>query len=137
MGMSLRMRIVLYYAIWATLCAAVAGTAVALIHLWFFSDDTGGNALMQRLLGNVGTALALAAGQGVVAFLAGALLARVGRGLTLTVLLGLALGLFDFVMYIVQMVVPETELGWGPDLLILAAVTVAITALGSRRESGA
>jgi len=30
-------RIIIYYSIWATLCAAVAGFVVALIHTWFFS----------------------------------------------------------------------------------------------------
>jgi len=30
------------------------------------------------------------------------------------------------------MAVPRTELGWVPDLIILAAVTIGITAFGSR-----
>ena len=46
-----------------------------------------------------------------------------------------SIGLFDFVMYFVQMAVPATELGWTPDLLILVAVTAAITAAGSRNLS--
>jgi len=56
-----------------------------------------------------------------------------GRTLLYTVLLGLVIGLFDFVMYFVQMVVPVTELGWIPDLAILLGITIAITAAGSRR----
>ena len=41
-------------------------------------------------------------------------------------------GLFDFVMNFLQMAVPRTELGWVPDLVILAGATIAITVLGSR-----
>ena len=62
------------------------------------------------------------------------LLVQLGRTLNLTVLLGLALGLFDFVMYFLQMAVPATELGWVPDLAILTAVTILITVLGGKRE---
>jgi len=36
-------------------------------------------------------------------------------------------------MYFLQMAVPATELGWIPDLIIIVAVTAAITAAGSRR----
>jgi len=32
-----RMKIVIGYAVWATLCAAAAGVALSLIHTWFFS----------------------------------------------------------------------------------------------------
>jgi len=32
-----RMKIVIGYAVWATLCAAVAGVAISFIHTWFFS----------------------------------------------------------------------------------------------------
>src|SRR2546429_145157 len=32
-----RMKIVIGYAVWATLCAAAAGVAISLIHTWFFS----------------------------------------------------------------------------------------------------
>jgi hypothetical protein len=49
-----------------------------------------------------------------------------------TVLLGLLVGLFDFLMNFLQMAVPRTELGWVPDLVILAGATIAITVLGSR-----
>jgi hypothetical protein len=113
-----QMRVVVYYAVWATICAAVAGSVVAIIH---------------PSLSGFATALELAAGQGVVALVTGALLARLGRSLNFTVLLGLALGLFDFVMYLLQMLVPATELGWGPDIAILVGATVLVTVLGSRR----
>ena len=81
------------------------------------------------------TAVAIAAGQGAVALLTGGVLARLGRTLRFTVLLGLLIGVFDFVMSFLQMAVPATELGWTPDLLILVVVTAAITVAGSRTLS--
>ena len=132
-----RMRIVVYYAIWATICAAVAGVVVTLIHVWFFSYNPGKSALMETLFGGMVTALAIAAGQGAVALATGGLLARLGRTLQSTVLLGLGIGLFDFVMYFLQMAVPKTELGWVPDVIILVAVTALITAAGARRQATA
>ena len=130
-----RMRVVVYYAIWATLCAALAGVVVALIHTWFFSYNPGKSAVIETLFGGIVTALAIAAGQGAVALVTGSLLAQLGRGLNFTVLLGLLIGVFDFVMYFVQMVVPATELGWVPDVIILVAATALITALGARRSA--
>lgn len=135
-----RMRVVVYYAIWATLCAAVAGIVVTLIHTWFFSYNPGKSALMETLFGGIVTALAIAAGQGAVALVTGSMLAQLGRALNFTVLLGLVIGGFDFVMYFLQMAVPATELGWVPDVIILVAATALITALGARRagaEGGA
>jgi hypothetical protein len=126
-------RIVVYYAVWATICAAVAGLAMTLIHTWFFSSVSGGAAVGRALLSGSATTLAIAGGQGLVAALTGLLLAAIGRELRFTVLLGLLLGLFDFVMYFLQAALPVTELGWGPDLAILAAAAALITALGSRR----
>jgi len=132
-----RMRIVVYYAIWATICAAVAGVVVTLIHVWFFSYNPGKSALMETLFGGIVTALAIAAGQGAVTLATGGLFARLGRTLQSTVLLGLCIGLFDFVMYFLQMAVPKTELGWVPDIIILVAVTALITAAGARRQATA
>src|SRR5881396_3399209 len=100
-----RMKIVIGYAVWATLCAAAAVT------------------------------VGIAAGQGAVALVTGSVLTQLGRGLHATVLLGLLVGLFDFVMNFLQMAVPATELGWVPDLVILAAATIVITVLGSRSAS--
>jgi hypothetical protein len=131
-----RMRIVVYYAIWATLCAALAGIVVTLIHTWLFSYNPGKSAVIETLFGGIVTALAIAAGQGAVALVTGSLLARLGRSLNFTVLLGLLIGVFDFVMYFVQMAVPATELGWVPDIMILVAATALITALGARRIGG-
>jgi len=127
-----RMRVVVYYAIWATLCAAVAGVVVALIHTGFFSYNPGRSAVVETLVGGIVTALAIAAGQGAVALVTGSVLAQFGRSLNLTVLRGLVVGAFDFVMYFLQMAVPATELGWLPDIAILVVATVAITLIGAR-----
>ncbi len=127
-----RMKVVIYYAVWATLCAVVAGIAIALIHTWFFSYNPGRSWLVHTLVSDILTAMLLAAGQGAVALVTGSLLAHLGRELQGTVLLGLLIGAFDLVMNFVQMAVPATEVGWTPDLLILAGVTIVITALGSR-----
>ena len=116
-----RTRIVIYYAIWATICSAVAGLVVALIHTWFFSYNPGRSAVIETLFSGVVAAVALAAAQGAVALVTGSLLAKLGRTLQLTLLLGLLIGLFDFVMYFLQMAVPATELGWIPDLIIIVA----------------
>jgi len=130
-----RTRIVIYYSIWTTICAAGAGLAVALIHTWFFSYNPGRSAIIETLFSGVVAAVGIAAAQGALALVTGSLLARLGRTLQFTLLLGLAIGLFDFVMYFLQMAVPATELGWIPDIAIIVAVTVAITVAGSRRQS--
>lgn len=130
-----RIKIVIYYAAWATICAAVAGLTVAVLHTWFFTYHPGRSGVIHTLFQDSVTALALAAGQGAVALVTGSVLARLGRGLQLTVLLGLAIGVFDFAMYFLQMAVPATELGWIPDIAILAAVTILATAFGSRRAA--
>ncbi|SRR5213593_204443 len=130
-----RIKIVTYYAAWATICAAVAGLVVAVLHTWFFTYNPGRSGLIHTLFQDSVTALALAAGQGAVALVTGGVLARLGRGLRLTVLLGLLIGLFDFAMYFLQMALPATELGWIPDIAILAAVTILATALGSERAA--
>jgi hypothetical protein len=132
-----RMRIVIGYAIWATLCAAVAGVVLSLVHTWFFSYHPSRPGLWSTLFEDLVTTLGIAAGQGAVALVSGSLLARLGRPLRGTVLLGLLVGLFDFVMNFLQMAVPQTELGWVPDLVILAGATVAITAFGARPQAAA
>jgi hypothetical protein len=130
-----RMRVVVYYAIWATMCATVAGIVVALIHTWFFSYHPGRSAVIETLFGGIVSTLAIAAGQGAVALVTGGMLARLGRSLNFTVLLGLVIGAFDFVMYMLQMTVPATELGWVPDIAILVVVTIAITLTGARKPA--
>src|SRR5258705_9156961 len=109
-----RMRVVVYYAIWATLCAAVAGTVVALVHTSFFAFNPGRSAAMQNLFQGIVTALAIAAGQGGGALVTGSLLPRFYRRFNLTVLLGPVIGVFDFVIYFLQMGLPREGLGWKP-----------------------
>src|SRR5439155_12919620 len=130
-------RIVLGYAAWATICAAVAGVGISMIHNFIFSYHANGPGLWSTLLEDDVMTVAIAAGQGAVALVTGGILAQLGRALHATVLLGLLVGLFDFVMNFLQMVVPRTELGWVPDLVILAAATIAITVLGSRSAAAA
>lgn len=127
-----RLKIVIYYAVWATVCAAVAGVVISLIHTWFFSYNPARSWAVHTLVDDIVVALALAAGQGAVALLTGSILAQFHRVLHGTVLLGLLVGGFDFLMDFVQMVAPKTELGWVPDLVILAVATIGITALGAR-----
>ncbi|HYK81893.1 MAG TPA: hypothetical protein VEU55_01995 [Gemmatimonadales bacterium] len=126
------MKIVVYYAAWATLCAALAGVAISIVHTGFFSYNPGRSWLLHTFVNDVFTAALLAAGQGAVALATGSALAQLGRGLHGTVLLGLLVGAFDFVMNFVQMAAPATELGWVPDLVILALAAIVITVLGSR-----
>jgi hypothetical protein len=128
-----RMRIVIYYAVWATICATVAGIAIALIHTWLFSYIPNRSGLIHTLFSDAVTALAIAAGQGAVVLVTGSLLAQLGRSLQGTVLLGLLIGLFDFAMYLVQMAIPAAELGWIPDVVILVVAAVAITVFGATK----
>jgi hypothetical protein len=132
-----RMKVVIYYAAWAIVCAAAAGMAIALIHTWKFSYNPNRSGLLHTLFGDSVTAVALAAGQGGVALFTGSALAHYGRTLRGTVLLGLLVGLFDFAMYFVQMAVPQTELGWLPDILVLVAATVCITLYGRAPRTAA
>ena len=135
MDTGIRLRITIYYALWATICAALAGLAVTLIHTWFFSFNPGRSAALKTLFDGSMIALAIAAAQGAVALATGSLLAKLGRELRYTVLLGLGIGLFDFAMYMLQMAVPATELGWIPDLLILVSAAALITVGGSRASA--
>jgi len=130
-----RMKVVVYYAIWATLCAGAAGVMMSLIHTWFFSFAPSRTAFMETLAGGIAVTVAIAAGQAAVILAAGGLLVRLGFTLQGTVLLGLLVGAFDFVMNLVQLLVPALEPGWAWDLLIIAAATVAITLIGARRTA--
>src|SRR5437762_13315837 len=128
-----RTRIIIYYSIWATICAAVAGLAIALIHTWFFSYHPGRSAVIETLFSGSVAAVGIAAAQGAVALVTGGLLTQLGRMLQYTVLLGLMIVLFDLVMYFLQMAIHASELGWIPDVIIIVVVTAAITIAGSRR----
>jgi len=130
-----RMRIVIYYAVWATICATLAGIVIALIHTWLFSYIPSRSGLIHTLFSDAVTALAIAAGQGAVVLVTGSLLAQLGRSLQGTVLLGLLIGLFDFAMYLVQMAIPAAELGWIPDIVILVVAAAGITVFGAVKPS--
>src|SRR5437660_12418775 len=93
-------RIVTYYAIWATICAAVAGFVVALIHTSFFSYHPGRSAFPETLFSGAVAAVGIAAGQGAVALGTGSMLGRPGRMRQYTWLVALVLGLFDVGMYL-------------------------------------
>src|SRR5260370_34541269 len=57
-------RVVVWYAVWATICAAAAGLLVSLVHTWFFSYAPGHSAFVQTLVSDLIVALSIAAGQG-------------------------------------------------------------------------
>jgi hypothetical protein len=130
-----RLRIVIAYAIWAGICAVLAGGAIAVIHTQFFSYIPSRTAFMSTLLGGIATTSAIAAGQAAVILATGSLLAHRGYTLQGTVLLGLLIGAFDFFMNLIQLLVPALEPGWTWDLVILAAATVGISLLGARRAA--
>jgi hypothetical protein len=91
-------RVLVWYAVWATICATVAGVLVSLVHTWFFAYIPSHSARVETLVSDLVLALAIAAGQGAVALVTGSILAQLGRALQATVLLGLILFAFDFVM---------------------------------------
>lgn len=130
-------KVVVYYAIWATVCAVVAGVLMAVIHTAFFSYNPSQPAFMQTFLGGIAATGAIAAGQAAVILVTGSLLARLGFTLQGTVLLGLLIGAFDFGMNLLQLLVPALEPGWRWDLVIIALATVGITLLGARRTATA
>src|SRR5256884_5543327 len=66
-----RMKIVIGYALWATVCAAVAGAALSLVHTWFFSYHAGRPGFWSTLIEDFATTLGIAAGQGAVALVGG------------------------------------------------------------------
>src|SRR5437870_8737784 len=74
-----RMKIVIGYAVWATLCAAVAGVTISLIHTWFFAHEPGRVGFWRTLFEDGVRTVAIAAGQGAVALVTGSLLAHLGR----------------------------------------------------------
>ncbi len=127
-------RVLVWYAVWATICATTAGVLVSLVHTWFFAYIPSHSARVETLVSDLVLALAIAAGQGAVALVTGSILAQLGRALQATVLLGLILFAFDFVMDFLQMIVPVTELGWVPDLIILAVAAIGITVWGSKKQ---
>ncbi|MGH7675942.1 MAG: hypothetical protein ACREMV_11790 [Gemmatimonadales bacterium] len=125
--MTSHLKVVISYAGWATICAAVAGAAVVLVHVAFFRQLPWPLAFVA----GGATPIVIAAGQGVVAVIVGGVLAALGRTLRLTLLLGLLIGLVDLVLYLVHTHVPATQLGPTADLAVFAAAAAVITLLGN------
>lgn len=129
------MKIVTYYAAWTIVCATMAGVLIIVVHTAFFSYiPKTRSGWLELLFGGLATVMAIAAGQGAVALATGSILAHFGRALERTVLLGLLIGAFDFLMALLQMAIPRLELGWGPDIVILAVATALITLYGVARR---
>ncbi len=108
---------------------ALMGTAGGLIPAAVHSVLVGGSILSfsWMLTTDVATVAAIGIGQGIAA--AAVALAR-GKGQFYIsprrgFFASLGVGLFNGMMYFVQMAVPGTELGWTIDLLILGAVGAA------------
>ena len=132
---STRMKIAIYYAVWAAICAALAGILMSVIHTFFFSYVPTHTVFMETLFGGMAATFAIAAGQAAVILVTGSILVQLGYTLRGTVLLGLLIGGFDFVMNLVQLLVPALEPGWRWDLIILAVATIGISLLGARKET--
>src|SRR2546421_2730407 len=106
-----RMKVVIYYAIWATMCAAVAGLVIAGLHTWLFSYIPTRSGLIFTLVGDAVTALAIAAGQGGGAPVAGGGLGPVGRSPQRPGPVGLVGGGVHLAVYLVQLAVPAAGVG--------------------------
>lgn len=130
-------RVAVWYAVWATACAAVAGIVVLLLDTYLFSRIGHRAAVVGSLVDEGGGVLAISAGQGAVALVAAGGLMQLGRSLQATVLLGLLVGVFDFVFDLLQVFVPPVEVEWKWKLVIGLAAALVITAAGARKEQSA
>ena len=102
-------RVVVWFAVWATVCAAVAGIVVLLFDTYLFSHVVHRAAIIHNLVDEGSGVLAISAGQGALALVTAGALLQFGRSLQPTVLLGLLIGTFDFVFDLVQVFVPSIE----------------------------
>src|SRR5438445_13802577 len=107
-----RMKVVIYYAIWATMCAAVAGLVIAGLHTWLFSYMPTRSGLIFTLVGDAVTALAIGARPGPLARVQGSRRAQFGLSLQPTGPSALLLAGFDLPPDLLQWAVPATTLGW-------------------------
>ncbi|HYK10465.1 MAG TPA: hypothetical protein VEV39_06680 [Gemmatimonadales bacterium] len=130
-------RVVVWFAVWATVCAAVAGIVVLLFDTYLFSHLVHRAAIIHNLLDEGSGVLAISAGQGALALVAAGALMQFGRVLQPTVLLGLLIGAFDFLFDLLQVFVPATEVEWKWKLLISLAAVLVITVAGSRKPAAA
>jgi|SRR5690242_722758 len=130
-----RMRVVIYYAVWATVCAAVAGVVVLLLDTFLLSNLVRRAAVFHNLIDEGVGILAIAAGQGAVALVTGSALVGLKRDLNATVLLGLLVGVFDFLFDLLQVTVPALEVEWVWKLVVSLVAALAITAIGGAMKS--
>ncbi|HET7789474.1 MAG TPA: hypothetical protein VFK78_01655 [Gemmatimonadales bacterium] len=129
------MRVVIYYAVWATVCAAVAGVVVLLLDTFLLSNLVRRAAVFHNLIDEGVGILAIAAGQGAVALVTGSALVGLKRDLNATVLLGLLVGVFDFLFDLLQVTVPALEVEWVWKLVVSLVAALAITAIGGAMKS--
>jgi hypothetical protein len=127
-------RVVVWYAVWATICAAAAGAVVALLDSFVLSHLSHRAGILNTFVEEVIGILAIAAGQGAVALVTGSIMAQLGRAVQATVLLGLLIGAFDFLFDLVQILVPATEVEWLWKLVASLVVAVGVTLWGTRRQ---
>lgn len=130
-------RVVVWFAVWATVCAAVAGIVVLLFDTYIFSHLVHRAAIIHNLVDEGSGVLAISAGQGAVALVTASALMQLGRVLQPTVLLGLLIGVFDFVFDLLQVFVPATEVEWKWKLVISLLAVLVITVAGSRKPAAA
>jgi hypothetical protein len=130
-------RVVVWFAVWATVCAAVAGIVVLLFDTYIFSHLVHRAAIIHNLVDEGSGVLAISAGQGAVALVTASALMQLGRALQPTVLLGLLIGVFDFVFDLLQVFVPATEVEWKWKLVISLLAVLVITIAGSRKPAAA
>lgn len=130
-------RVVVWYAVWATVCAAVAGIVVLLFDTYLFSHVVHRAAIIHNLVDEGSGVLAISAGQGALALVTASALLQFGRTLQPTVLLGLLIGAFDFLFDLLQVFVPATEVEWKWKLVIALVAAVVITVSGSRKATAA
>lgn len=130
-------RVVVWFAVWATVCAAVAGVVVLLFDTYLFSHLVHRAAIIHNLVDEGSGVLAISAGQGALALVSAGALMQFGRSLQPTVLLGLLIGVFDFLFDLLQVVVPATEVEWKWKLVISLLAVLVITVAGSRKPTAA
>ncbi|HWH04656.1 MAG TPA: hypothetical protein VN674_13255 [Gemmatimonadales bacterium] len=130
-------RVVVWFAVWATVCAAVAGIVVLLFDTYIFSHLVHRAAIIHNLVDEGSGVLAISAGQGAVALVTASALLQFGRALQPTVLLGLLIGVFDFGFDLLQVFVPATEVEWKWKLVISLLAVLVITVTGSRKPAAA
>jgi hypothetical protein len=130
-------RVVVWFAVWATVCAAVAGIVVLLFDTYIFSHLVHRAAIIRNLVDEGSGVLAISAGQGAVALVTASALMQFGRALQPTVLLGLLIGVFDFGFDLLQVFVPATEVEWKWKLVISLLAVLVITIAGSRKPAAA